>query len=47
MRGHHASLKGWAVATPRAKPFSELELKLDGRKAALVRATKEAGRRQK
>lgn len=39
-------LKGWAVATPGAKPFSELELKLDGRKAALDRAAKEAGRRQ-
>lgn len=42
-------LKGWAVATPGAKPFSELELKLklklDGRKAALDRAAKEAGRR--
>lgn len=39
-------LKRWAVATPGAKPFSELELKLDGRKAALDRAAKEAGRRQ-
>ncbi len=39
-------LKGWAVATPGAKPFSELELKLDGRKAALDRAAKGAGRRQ-
>lgn len=39
-------LKRWAVATPGAKPFSELELKLDGRKAALDQAAKEAGRRQ-
>ncbi|CAN7564879.1 hypothetical protein [Acidovorax sp. LjRoot117] len=39
-------LKGWAMATPGAKPFSELELKQDGRKAALDRVAKEAGRRQ-
>ena len=39
-------VKGWAVATPGAKPFSELELKLDGRKAALDQAAKKAGRRK-
>jgi len=39
-------LKGWAVATPGAKPFSELELRLDGRKAALDQAAKKAGRRK-
>ncbi|UCV00719.1 phage minor head protein [Acidovorax radicis] len=39
-------IKGWAVATPGAKPFSELELKLDGRKAALDQAAKKAGRRK-
>ena len=39
-------LKGWAVATPGAKPFTALELKLDGRKAALDQAAKRAGRRQ-
>ena len=39
-------MKGWAVATPGAKPFSELELKLDGRKAALDQAAKKAGRRK-
>lgn len=38
-------VKGWAVATPGAKPFSELELRLDGRKAALDQAAKRAGRR--
>lgn len=38
-------VKGWVVATPGAKPFSELELKLDGRKAALDQAAKRAGRR--
>lgn len=35
----------WAVATPGAKPFTEQELKLDGRKAALDLAAKKAGRR--
>lgn len=39
-------LKKWKVATPGAKPFSELELKLDGKKAALDQAAKRAGRRQ-
>ena len=39
-------MKGWAVATPGAKPFSELELKLDGRKARLDQDAKRAGRRQ-
>jgi len=39
-------LKSWKVVTPGAKPFTELELKLDARKAALDRAAKEAGRRQ-
>jgi hypothetical protein len=38
-------MKGWQVMTPGAKPFSELELKLDGRKAALDQAAKRAGRR--
>lgn len=38
-------IKGWQVMTPGAKPFSELELKLDGRKAALDQAAKRAGRR--
>jgi len=38
-------MKSWAVATPGAKPFSELELRLDGRKAALDQAAKKAGRR--
>ncbi len=39
-------IKSWQVATPGAKPFTELELKLDGRKAALDQAAKQAGRRQ-
>ncbi|WP_423458026.1 hypothetical protein [Ottowia sp. VDI28] len=39
-------LKGWKVQTPKAKPFSERELALDGRKAALDQAAKKAGRRQ-
>lgn len=39
-------MKHWQVATPGAKPFSKLELKLDGRKAALDQAAKRAGRRQ-
>lgn len=38
--------KNWKVATPGAKPFTELELKLDGRKAALDQAAKQAGRRR-
>lgn len=38
-------MKGWKVATPGAKPFTELELQLDGRKAALDQAAKKAGRR--
>ncbi len=39
-------MKHWKVMTPGAKPFSKLELKLDGRKAALDQAAKRAGRRQ-
>lgn len=39
-------LKSWQVMTPGAKPFTEMELKLDGRKAALDLAAKRAGRRQ-
>lgn len=39
-------MKGWQVATPGANPFTELELKLDGRKAALDQTAKKAGRRQ-
>lgn len=35
----------WAVATPGAKPFSDLELKLDPRKAKLDQDAKRAGRR--
>ncbi|HSV80106.1 MAG TPA: phage minor head protein [Ramlibacter sp.] len=36
----------WKVATPGAKPFSELELQQDGRKAALDQAAKRAGMRR-
>ena len=39
-------LKTWQVMTPGAKPFTEMELKLDGRKAALDQAAKRAGRRK-
>ncbi len=39
-------MKHWKVSTPGAKPFTELELKLDGRKAALDQAAKRAGWRQ-
>lgn len=39
-------LKGWQVMTPGAKPFSELELRLDPKKAALDQAAKRAGRRK-
>lgn len=39
-------LKGWQVMTPGAKPFTERELQLDGRKAALDQAAKKAGRRK-
>lgn len=39
-------LKSWAVATPGAKPFSELELRLDRRKAQLDLDAKRAGRRR-
>ncbi len=39
-------LKTWQVMTPGAKPFSERELQLDGRKAALDQAAKRAGRRK-
>lgn len=38
-------LKTWQVMAPGAKPFTELELQLDGRKAALDQAAKRAGRR--
>ncbi|MFE8644134.1 hypothetical protein ACFX58_03505 [Sphingomonas sp. NCPPB 2930] len=38
-------VKGWQMMTPGAKPFSERELQLDGRKAALDQAAKRAGRR--
>ncbi len=36
----------WKVAVPGAKPFSELELRQDGRKAALDQAAKRAGMRR-
>lgn len=36
----------WKVATPGAKPFSELELQQDSRKAALDQAAKRAGLRK-
>lgn len=39
-------MRGWRVMTPGAKPFTERELKLDGRKAALDQAAKRAGRRK-
>lgn len=39
-------LKSWRVMTPGAKPFTERELQLDGRKAALDQAAKRAGLRQ-
>ncbi len=39
-------LKTWTVMTPGAKPFTERELQLDGRKAALDQAAKKAGRRK-
>ena len=39
-------MKGWKVATPGAKPFTERELKLDKRKADLDRQAKAAGRRK-
>ncbi|MBF9263385.1 hypothetical protein [Paracidovorax cattleyae] len=39
-------LKSWQVMTPGAKPFSQRELQLDGRKAALDQAAKRAGRRK-
>ena len=35
-------MKDWQVSTPGAKPFTERELKLDGRKAALDQAAKRA-----
>jgi len=38
-------MKGWQVMTPGAKPFTERELKQDGRKAALDQAAKRVGRR--
>ena len=39
-------MKHWRVMTPGAKPFTERELKLDGRKAALDQAAKRAGARK-
>jgi hypothetical protein len=36
----------WSMATPGAKPFTDLELKLDGRKAQLDQAAKRAGLRK-
>ena len=39
-------LKNWQVLTPAAKPFTDLELKLDPRKAALDQAAQRAGLRQ-
>lgn len=36
-------MKHWKVMTPGAKPFSERELQLDGRKAALDQVAKRAG----
>ncbi|WP_293222299.1 hypothetical protein [Ottowia sp.] len=39
-------MKHWKVMTPGAKPFTERELKMDGRKAALDQAAKRAGRRK-
>lgn len=39
-------MSSWAVSTPGARPFSERELKLDGRKAALDQAAKRAGQRR-
>lgn len=38
-------VKGWAVATPGARPFSDLELARDARKAALDQAAQKAGLR--
>lgn len=38
-------MKNWKVMTPGAKPFTERELQLDGKKAALDQAAKRAGRR--
>ena len=38
-------MKNWKVMTPGAKPFTERELQLDGRKAGLDQAAKKAGRR--
>jgi hypothetical protein len=40
-----AHLAEWEVQTPGALAYSERELRLDGRKAALDRAAKAAGRR--
>jgi hypothetical protein len=39
-------MKNWKVMTPGAKPFSKLELQLDGRKADLDARAKNAGLRQ-
>nr|WP_315237707.1 hypothetical protein [uncultured Albidiferax sp.] len=38
-------LKGWRVMTPGAKPFTELEVKLDARKAQLDQMAKRQGAR--
>lgn len=39
-------LKGWTVMTPGAKPFTQRELQLDGRKAMLDQSAKKSGRRR-
>lgn len=39
-------LKSWQVGTPGAKPFTEREIALDGRKARLDQAAKRAGARR-
>lgn len=39
-------MKSWQVMTPGAKPFSQLELQRDGRKAALDQAAKRQGLRR-
>lgn len=39
-------MKGWQVMTPGAKPFTELELKMNGRKALLDQMAKRLGARK-
>ncbi|MFG5411483.1 hypothetical protein ABXN37_29335, partial [Piscinibacter sakaiensis] len=39
-------VRGWGVATPGAKPFSQLELDRNPAKAALDRAARAQGMRQ-